>query len=273
MKETLLSDLYWRLHRNTTLASLLLFLSSNGLLHISGFEGADVDISDSLISFFLFVWATYALTVFALEGGREESVKSLEAQFVIKQRIETASKIYNEIGTNLNDYRKRIDPIVNGMSAAIKSSVVHKDTDGPIANQLRMLLTESNNFEMMNLQRELNEKNSVDSIRRLKSQIFDSIYSRLSESVKFSEVELDQGVARLNQLLQATQSDLEKVGKLLKREDTFNKVDITAENIRIFFTGKPLPILFYIFSILHFSGLYFPIFSSFLDYIHRIHAY
>ena len=273
MSAVLLSDLYWRLHRNATISSFLLFLASNQFLHISEIEGTVVKLDDSLLTIFLAAWATYAIAVFAFEGGREGSVKSVEARAEITRRQISAENAYQQIAIEVNTFKNASGQALSAFRNSLQYLEANKKSDSPPAENLKKRLLSIYAHDFSLFQEHANERNFHELYSQTKIQMFDEIYNQLTSILQLSKDELKIGIVSIDGSLKSISTRIDKLEGTLKKEKRATNYKITAEKVRVILTGRALPIAFYIFSVMHFFGNYIKVTSSSLDYLRWMHVY
>ena len=233
-RENLLSELYWRLHRNATLSSFLLFLSANHLINIKLIEGATVKIPDSLLSILIAIWATYAIIVFVFEGGREEALKTEKARSDIKETLRVVNETYNLIYTNINIRSANLDSSVRTIEHF--ASILNKTSDpnDPLAN-----------LPHSELQKILN--------------------SRIDE--------INHAVTSVSNSTNESKHDLNRVEKILQTNNKNVDRMLFRDRVRSFVTGLWPPRLLYALALLHFFGNYFTLGHSILDWMRWMQFY
>ena len=272
-KDILLSELYWKLHRNSTISSFLLFLSSNGLIHIQSLLGATVEEkNDNLVSFLLFVWASYAAAVFLFEGSREGARKTIEVREKDQKQVENFEKVYEEIRTSLTIIKARLEPVLGRMGSNIESLERNRNSVSPGSIHIReraRLISKSD--ELAFLQICSQDEDSLAALTKLKGTIADGMYEGMSEILQHSQADLHQSVNGVSKIVDELVEQLRKAEGLLNTKNRQIAIKLSTEKIRSISTGLWIPFAFYLLAIVHFAGLYCPHFPSAIDLLTTIH--
>ena len=273
MKDVLLSDLYWKLHRNSTISSFLLFLSSNKLIYVASLLGVNFVKNDYLVSFFLFVWATYAFAVFWFEGSREGARKSTEVREKSQKQIENFEKIYQQIGTDLTIIHARMEPVIGRMGQNIESLERKRAADSPTFADIRGQSMLISNDELALFQSCLKDEDNINALGKLKGSIADGMYARMSEILQHSQTDLSESLNGISGIVSGLTEQLHKAEGLLNTKRREISIRLSTDKIRVFLTGRSIPFVFYLLASVHFLGLYFSWAPSALDLLKRIHVF
>ena len=274
MKDVLLSDLYWKLHRNSTISSFLLFLSANKLIHVANLLGATVEKNDNLVSFFLFIWASYAVAVFFFEGSREEARKSIEVREEKRRQLENFEKIYQEIKTSLTYIRGHLESNVGRMKSNIDSLERNRDSVSPVSTDIRFKCSlDSKDDELHIAQICSQSEDRRAALTKIKQTIADAMYGKMSIILQHSQSDLQESVNGITKTVDNLVEQLHKAEGLLNTKNRQLALGLSIDKMRVFLTGRSIPLVFYGFALIHFIGLYCTLAPSALDVLKLMKVY
>lgn len=278
-EDILLSDLYWRLHRNATISSFLLFLSSNNLIYykdffdFGNFHGPTISIEKSLLSVVIFVWATYAILVFWFEGDKEQASKTLESRKDLKKQTEDIENVLQSIRSHLSIIQSRTHTDLARLSSTLNSLERHRIGDSPAAMDIKEKTAAISEDDFRHFESNLSRNEQYEILRRFKLAAIEAIYARMSVLLQLSRDELKVNIDDISRMTAGARSHLSEVESLLQRKKRAMHFEISRDKARVFLTGKYIPGLFYAFALLHFIGLYCAVAYSALDWLKLMKVY
>lgn len=213
LQANLLSDSYWRLHRNAILSSLILFLVTNQQVSIDSIDGLTVSISYFLLSVIVFIWSTYAIIVLSLEGSREAALKTADTRADISQELTKIIEACDAVAKEINIRGARAQASISGIEGFARFLQISEEEKTPLA--------------------QLPPKE----IRNLFDQRFD---------------EIEKSLAHFKSLVSGSRTDLKRLSSLLTRRKKKIEVYLWKDRLRSFVTGLYLPAIFYVASLLYF---------------------
>ena len=256
MAENLLSEIYWKLHRNSLASSTLLFLSANYLLNLRKYEGAVVDIPQNLQSALFFIWSTYAIIVLFLEGRKDESSRSARN----RAQIENKYQVLNNSCTRIEETTRRfildaehgLQRILAQIGKLENSIVVGDATRQNIWSQI-----ESESFGVGNAIAGGQDGQELVDVAELKKQIFDSAFSKMSILAFGTSEDLQAASRNLIKCQELLVDNCDSLQKIHTASKISRSIDFSKEGLRVFVTGVYLPASLYFISSLHFVGMFF----------------
>ena len=271
--EKLLSELYWRLHRNATIASFLLFLSSNKLISVQGLEGLRANLPQGLLSIIIMTWATYAIAVFCLEGRREDALKSGQSRRDIEITLKKIDDLFNTIATKDNIRRSALEPAIDRIdyiSSFVEISATNETSitaiiNSEILNSLQRFQSNWGDLDLNALRLKFYSK--------AKSALAVDVTARISNILESKIGDLQSSTAIVAQAMRGVQDDLDQLRNLLSANRRPVEILLFQEKLRRFATGTWIPFGLYLIAVAHFLGNYFHVFDSILDYLKYLGAY
>ena len=264
MATDLLSELYWKLHRNSLISSGLLFLSAAHFIVLSNYDGAVVKIPENIQSILLFTWATYAIAVLCLEGRKDESSKSATSRAEIEKKRQTLGGAAARMVSTADEFsrlaKQSLDKIIIHLNNADYQDAINSATKDRMWSNIQLLEVEVSELEFQDGRFE-----QVTDVNKIKKVIFDKVFGEMKVLSLASASDLEQSQVLLNNAISFIDKMRNEFKLILRKNERAKALELSTETARAFFTGVYIPIGLYIIAISHFLGLYFDVFPSILD--------